>query len=84
MELRDLSQKKLKSLYSQLYSYYKENEYDKNKIKSLKQTIKSFDNTILKNNMLTELMEIYTITVINEISNIKIFNFYVQKFYLLL
>jgi P4 family phage/plasmid primase-like protien len=61
MKLRDLAQEKLKSLYSQLYNYYKENEYDKNKIKSLKQTIKSFDNTLLKNNILTELMEIYSI-----------------------
>jgi P4 family phage/plasmid primase-like protien len=61
MELRDLSQKRLKELYKQLYNYYKDNEFDKNKIKSLKQTIKSFDNTMLKNNMLTELMEIYTI-----------------------
>jgi P4 family phage/plasmid primase-like protien len=61
MELRDLSQDKLKDLYSQLLNYYKENDYDKNKIKSLKQTIKSLDNTNLKNNILTELMEIYTI-----------------------
>jgi len=61
MELRDLSQKKLKDLYKQLYNYYKETECDKNKIKSLKQTIKSFDNTMIKNNMLIELMEIYTI-----------------------
>jgi P4 family phage/plasmid primase-like protien len=61
MELRDLTQQKLKDLYCILLKYYKENDYDKQKIKSLKQTIKSFDNTILKNNILTELMEIFTI-----------------------
>jgi P4 family phage/plasmid primase-like protien len=61
MELRDLSQKKLKELYADLIKYYKENNHEKHKLKSLKQIIKSFDNTNLKNNILTELMEIYTI-----------------------
>jgi P4 family phage/plasmid primase-like protien len=61
MDLRHNIQPKLKNLYSKLLNFYKENEYDKNKLKSLKQTIKSFDNTMLKNNILTELMEIYTV-----------------------
>ena len=61
MELRDFSQQKLKELYSELLKYYKENECNKQKIKTLKQTIKSFDNTNLKNNILTELIEIFTI-----------------------
>jgi P4 family phage/plasmid primase-like protien len=61
MELRDLSQQKMKDLYSDLLKYYKENEFDKKKIKTLKQTIKGFDNTNLKNNILVELVEIFTI-----------------------
>ena len=61
MELRDMAQEKLKSLYSQLLTYYKNNESDKQKIKSLKNIMKSFDNTNLKNNVLIELSEIFTI-----------------------
>jgi P4 family phage/plasmid primase-like protien len=61
MDLRHNIQPKLKKLYSKLLNFYKDNEYDKNKLKSLKQTIKSFDNTMLKNNILTELIEIYTV-----------------------
>jgi P4 family phage/plasmid primase-like protien len=60
MELRDMIQSKLKDLYNTLYKYYKDNT-DKQKIKSLKNIMKSFDNTTLKNNIMTELMEIYTI-----------------------
>jgi P4 family phage/plasmid primase-like protien len=59
-KLRYMIQPKLKEVYSQLYGYYKENDFDKNKIKSLKQTIKSFDNTTLKNNIMTELIDIYS------------------------
>ncbi len=61
MDLRHNIQPKLKNLYSKLLNYYKENDYDKNKLKSLKQNIKSFDNTILKNNILTELTELYIV-----------------------
>jgi P4 family phage/plasmid primase-like protien len=61
IKLRDLTQSTLKDLYSELLKYYKENDFDKHKIKSLKQTITSFDNTVLKNNILTELCEIYMI-----------------------
>jgi P4 family phage/plasmid primase-like protien len=61
MDLRHNIQPKLKKLYSKLLNFYKDNEYDKNKLKALKQTIKSFDNTMLKNNILTELIEIYTV-----------------------
>ena len=49
----------LKELYNPLMEYYKENEFDKNKIKKLKEVYKSFGNTALKNNIMTELMEIY-------------------------
>jgi P4 family phage/plasmid primase-like protien len=64
-KLRFLIQPKLKEIYSQLYNYYKDykdsdGDRDKNKIKSLKQTIKSFDNTTLKNNIITELIDIYS------------------------
>jgi len=63
MNLRHFIQPKLKSLYSSLISHYKETNdtNDKNKIKTIKQTIKSFDNTLLKNNILTELIEIYSV-----------------------
>jgi P4 family phage/plasmid primase-like protien len=53
-------QPKLKKLYSKLLNYYKENEYDKNKIKSLKNIIKSFGETMTKNNIITELSDIFT------------------------
>jgi P4 family phage/plasmid primase-like protien len=59
-KLRYLIQPKLKEIYTQLYNYYKDIDIDKNKIKSLKQTIKSFDNTTLKNNIMTELIDIYS------------------------
>lgn len=61
INLRFSIQPKLKDLYSKLVNYYKENDHDKNKIKSLKNIIKSFDNTLLKNNIMTELIDIYTI-----------------------
>jgi P4 family phage/plasmid primase-like protien len=61
MDLRHFLQPKLKELYLQLLDYYKNNDYDKKKIKALKDIIKSFDNTTLKNNIMTELIEIYTV-----------------------
>jgi P4 family phage/plasmid primase-like protien len=60
VELRELSQQKLKSLYAQLVNHCK-NEADKNKLKTLKILVKNFDNTVLRNNILFELMDIYTI-----------------------
>ena len=60
-DLRFNIQPKLKSVYKELYSYYKENDYDKQKIKSLKNTISLFDDTNLKNNIVTELIDIYTV-----------------------
>jgi P4 family phage/plasmid primase-like protien len=60
-DLRFCIQPKLKSLYKDLYTYYKENEYDKQKIKSLKNTISMFDDVNLKNNIMTELIDIYTV-----------------------
>jgi P4 family phage/plasmid primase-like protien len=61
MKLRDLLQDKLKNLYKKIINYYKENDNDKNKIKLIKQIIKSFDNTNLKNNVMVELSEIYSL-----------------------
>jgi P4 family phage/plasmid primase-like protien len=61
MNLRHFMQPKLKELYSDLIVYYKENNEDKNKIKSIKNIIKSFDNTGQKNNIVAELTEIYSI-----------------------
>ncbi len=60
-ELRYDIKPKLKSLYKDLYTYYKENEYDKQKIKSLKNTMAMFDDVNLKNNIMTELIDIYTV-----------------------
>jgi P4 family phage/plasmid primase-like protien len=60
MKLRHLMQPILKDIYVQLYNYYKESENEKNKLKSIKQIISSFDNTTLKNNIVVELTEIYS------------------------
>ena len=60
-DLRFDIQPKLKSLYKELYTYYKENDYDKQKIKSLKNTMSMFDDVNLKNNIMTELIDIYTV-----------------------
>jgi P4 family phage/plasmid primase-like protien len=59
-KLRHLIQPKLKEIYTKLLYYYRDNDNDKNKIKTLRQIIKSFDNTNLKNNIMTELIEIYS------------------------
>jgi P4 family phage/plasmid primase-like protien len=60
-ELRYNIQPKLKKLYTDLLSYYKDNEYDKQKIKSIKNIIGGFGETTLKNNIITELIDIYTV-----------------------
>ncbi len=59
-ELRYDIQPKLKKLYLELYTYYKENDYDKQKIKSIKTIMNGFGDTNLKNNIITELIDIYT------------------------
>jgi P4 family phage/plasmid primase-like protien len=61
MNLRHFIHLKLKELYSELLKYYKENEFDKQKIKTLKNTINTFGETTLKNNIMIELAELYTI-----------------------
>jgi P4 family phage/plasmid primase-like protien len=58
-DLRYSIQPILKEIYTKLINHYKDNDNDKNKIKLLKQIIKSFDNTNLKNNIMTELNDIY-------------------------
>ena len=60
-DLRFDIQPKLKNLYVDLYTYYKENAYDKQKIKSLKNTMTTFGETTMKNNIITELIDIYTV-----------------------
>ena len=61
MELRHQIQHKLKEIYLKLINYYKTNDNDKNKLKLLKNIIKSFGETGQKNNIMTELAEIYYI-----------------------
>jgi P4 family phage/plasmid primase-like protien len=67
LRLRDYGQEKLKEIFSDLLNYYRENNYDKNQIKSVKQIKKSIDNTAMKNNIMTELMEVYMLN--NNLNN---------------
>ena len=60
MNLRHIIQPKLKEIYEELVTYYKDND-DTVKVKSIKQIINSFDDTIVKNNIISELTEIYSI-----------------------
>jgi phage/plasmid-associated DNA primase len=60
LKLRHLIQPRLKELYTKLITYYNTNECDKKKINTIKQIIKNFDNTNSKNNIITELTEIYS------------------------
>lgn len=59
-KLRMSIQNKLKDLYKQMYKYCKENDNDKKKLLSLKHIIDSFGETTMKNNIITELIDIYT------------------------
>ena len=59
MDLRCKIQNDLKKLYVKLLNYYKENGEDKNKIKTLKNIIDTFGETTQKNNIMTELSEIF-------------------------
>jgi phage/plasmid-associated DNA primase len=52
-------QPKLKELYNELLGFYKQNDYDKNKIKALKKITTSFNNTTVKNNVMIELIEVF-------------------------
>jgi len=58
-KLRKSIQHKLKDLYKQLYKYYKENDCDKKKLVSLKLIMDSFGDTNMKNNIMTELIDLY-------------------------
>ena len=60
MKLRHNLQSKLKDIYTQLYNYYKENNIEKSKLKAIKDIIGKFGDTTLKNNIITELTEIYS------------------------
>ena len=57
--LRTSIQNKLKDLYKQLYKYYNDNGETKKKIASIKQIIDSFGETTMKNNIMTELVDLY-------------------------
>ena len=59
-KLRLTIQYKLKDLFKQLYKYYKENDEDKKKVNSIKKIIEGFGETTLKNNIMTELIDLYT------------------------
>jgi P4 family phage/plasmid primase-like protien len=61
LDLRNKLQPKLKDLYKQLFNYYKNKDIDKNKLKLLKNIEKTFGETILKNNIMTELTELYSV-----------------------
>ncbi len=60
-EIKRLWSRETKDIFGDLLQYYKENEYDKNQIKLIKQIKKSIDNTSMKNNIMTELIEVYTL-----------------------
>jgi P4 family phage/plasmid primase-like protien len=61
LTLRDCGQEKLKQIYNELLDYYKHNGYEQNKIKELKRIKKSIDNTNMKNNIMCELIEVYSL-----------------------
>jgi P4 family phage/plasmid primase-like protien len=58
-KLRIEIQKKLKTLYKQLYEYYKNNENNKKNINFIKQIIGNFGETMMKNNIMTELIDLF-------------------------
>jgi P4 family phage/plasmid primase-like protien len=59
--LRYSIQPKLKETYDQLLSFYKKNDTNKTKMIVIKQIIKSFDDTVLKNNIITELIDLFLV-----------------------
>jgi P4 family phage/plasmid primase-like protien len=58
-KIRSQMQKKLKEIYGNVLEYHKENDNEKNKIKSLKQLLNNFGETTLKNNVMTELIDLF-------------------------
>lgn len=60
-KLRDYGHEKIKEIYNELLDYYKKKENEKIKIKTIRQIIKSLDNTGMKNNIMTELIDLYCI-----------------------
>ena len=61
MFLRSGTEFKLGEIYKKLLKYHKENDNDKCKLKALKTVMKSFGETMQKNNIMTELQEIFLI-----------------------
>jgi P4 family phage/plasmid primase-like protien len=59
-KLRHTIQKKLGDLYFKLLNYYKSNFNDKKKEIMIKDIIKNLGNTSLKNNIMTELIDLYS------------------------
>jgi P4 family phage/plasmid primase-like protien len=60
LNLRSQIQSELKKIYKDVINYYKENNVDSKKIMLLKNIISSFGETTLKNNIMTELLELYS------------------------
>lgn len=58
-ELRYNLHPKLKKIYSQLYSYCKENKFEKQQIKLVKSLLAGLGDTNMKNNIMTELIDIF-------------------------
>ena len=59
MDLRHNIQPNLKNLYTKLIKYYIDNDYDKNKLKALKNIMKTFGDSSQKNNIMNELVELF-------------------------
>jgi P4 family phage/plasmid primase-like protien len=59
IKLRLATYTKIKDIYKQLYKYYKENDPDPKKKTTIKKIIDIFGETTLKNNIMTELIDLY-------------------------
>ena len=60
-ELRYSIQSTLREIYKDVYYYYKNNGNDEEKLKIINNITRSFGDTTMKNNIITELIDIYTV-----------------------
>jgi P4 family phage/plasmid primase-like protien len=60
IKLRYFIQSTIKETYSKLIDYYVKNDYNEQKIKAIKEIIYKSKNTITKNNIMTELIDMYS------------------------
>ena len=65
-ELRVIIQPTLKKIFIDVLFYYKANDNDENKIKAINNIIRSFGDTTMKNNIITELIDIYVVQKNNQ------------------